>query len=195
MSVIALGRDYPSIFAAPVIRAVDSGIFSVRYFTHCMRCGFCGDQCCDYGVDIDAANMERLRGLGPAFEAFAGTPQSEWFAPNLTADAEFPSGKYGRTRSVGGKCIFAGRKTRGCHIHAYCLANGLDYHLYKPMVSILFPLTFEHGVLQPSSEMTDGSLVCSGSGPTAYDGVRGELDYYFGAELVAALDALREAVR
>ena len=195
MSVIALGRDYPSIFTAPVIRAVDTGIFALSYFTHCMACGFCGDQCCNYGVDIDAANMERLRSLGPAFEASAGVPPSQWFAAETTPDAEFPSGKHGRTRAMDGKCIFADRKTRGCKIHAYCLDNALDYHLYKPMVSILFPLTFERGVLQPSSEVLDGSLICAGGGPTVYEGVRGEVEYYFGAELVAALDDISKSVR
>ena len=191
MSVIALGRDYPSIFAAPVIRAVDGRVFALRYFTHCMACGFCNDQCCNYGVDIDLANMERLRALGPSFEAFAGVPQGEWFTGEIVTDAEFPSGAHARTRAVGGKCIFAGRAGRGCKIHAYCLENALDYHLYKPMVSILFPLTFEHGVLVPSPEAVDGSLICAGDGPSLYDGVRGELAHFFGKELVAALDMLR----
>jgi hypothetical protein len=195
MSVIALGRDYPSIFAAPVIRAVDSDIFALRYFTHCMACGFCNDQCCNVGVDIDAANMDRLRALGPAFEAFAGTPQAEWFTAKIVEDREFPSGAHGRTREVNGKCVFAGRHGRGCKIHAYCLENALDYHLYKPMVSTLFPLTFEQGMLVPSREAADGSLICSGDGPSLYDGVRGEVGYYFGAKLIAALDALCECVR
>ena len=195
MSAIALERDYPSIFGAPVIRAVDNDIFALRYFTHCMECGFCNDQCCNYGVDIDAANMERLRTLGPAFEAFAGTPQNEWFTPEIVADAEFPSGAHGRTRAVGGKCVFADRKGRGCKIHAYCLENSLDYHLYKPMVSILFPLTFEHGALVPSPEAVDGSLICSGDGPSLYDGVRDELAHFFGEQLIAALDTLRENIR
>jgi hypothetical protein len=195
MSVIALGREYPSIFFAPIIRAIDPAIFSRRYFTHCMSCGFCFDQCCNYGVDIDAANMDRLRGLGAAFEAFTGTPQGEWFMPQMTDDAEFPSGKHGRTRAPDGKCIFASRASRGCKIHAYCLQNGLDYHLYKPMVSILFPLTFEHGVLQPSAEITDGSLICSGDGPMLYEGVRSEIAYYFGAELISVLDTLRDHPR
>ena len=194
MSVIALGRDYPSIFAAPVIRAVDGGVFALRYFTHCMECGFCNDQCCNYGVDIDLANMERLRALGPSFEAFAGTPQSEWFAAGVVEDREFPSGRHGRTRAVDGKCIFAGRQGRGCKIHAYCMEKSLDYHLYKPMVSILFPLTFEDGVLVPSPEAVDGSLICSGDGPSLYDGVRGELAHFFGRELDAALDKLRDRV-
>ena len=191
MSVIALDRDYPSIFAAPVLLAVDSDIFALRYFTHCMECGFCNDQCCNYGVDIDLANMERLRALGPVFEAFAGTPQGEWFTSEIVTDAEFPSGKHGLTRAVDGKCVFADRRARGCKIHAYCLENALDYHVYKPMVSILFPLTFEHGVLVPSPEAVDGSLICSGDGPSLYDGVRGELAHFFGEELVAALDAWR----
>jgi hypothetical protein len=192
MSVIALGRDYPSIFTAPVIRAVDTGIFALSYFTHCMACGFCNDQCCDHGVDIDLANMERLRSLGPAFEKFVDAPQGEWFAPQIVEDREFPSGRHGRTSAAGGKCVFAERGGRGCRIHAYCLENGLDYHLYKPMVSILFPLTFEHGVLVPSGEAADGSLVCSGDGPSLYEGVRGELTHFFGDELVGALDALSE---
>jgi len=190
MSVIALEREYPSIFAAPVIRAVDDGIFTLHYFTRCMACGFCNDQCCSYGVDIDLANMDRLRALGPSFETFAGAPQAEWFTPEIVEDAEFPSGRHARTRAVDGKCVFADRKGRGCKIHAYCLEKDLDYHLYKPLVSILFPLTFEHGVLVPSPEAVDGSLVCSGQGPSLYDGVRGELAHFFGDELVAESDAL-----
>ncbi len=195
MSVLALGRVYPSIFSAPVIRAVDTRVFALRYFTHCMTCGFCNDQCCDYGVDIDLANMERLCTIGPKFEAFAGAPRAEWFATKIVEDREFPSGAHGRTRAVDGKCIFADRKVRGCNIHAYCLEHGLDYHLYKPMVSILFPLTFEQGVLVPSPEAVDSSLICSGDGPSLYDGVRGELAYFFGSDLVAALDELSKDVR
>ena len=188
MSVVALDREFASIFGAPVIRAVDTRIFALRYFTHCMQCGFCHDQCCSYGVDIDAANMERLRGLGAAFENFVGTPPSNWFEPALIDDAEFPSGRHGRTRAVAGKCVFAA--PRGCKIHAFCLENGLDYHLYKPMVSILFPLTFEHGVLEPSGEVLDGTLICVGEGPNLYDGVRGELEYFFGGEMVSLLDLM-----
>ncbi len=195
MSVVALDHDYPSIFAAPVIRAVDTDIFALRYFTHCMACGFCNDQCCSYGVDIDRDNMERLRGLGPAFEAFAGVLQAGWFKPEIVEDREFPSGAHGRTSAVDGKCVFADRKGRGCRIHAYCLEKGLDYHVYKPMVSILFPLTFEHGVLVPSPEAVDGSLVCAGDGPSVYDGMRGEVAYFFGKDLIAALDALRDRAR
>jgi len=192
--VIALGHEYPSAFGAPVIRAVDARIFSLRYFARCMACGFCRDQCCSYGVDIDVANMERLRALGPAFESFVGVPQRDWFTPALTLDREFPAGMHGRTRSVDGKCVFAERTGRGCRIHAWCLGRGLDYHRFKPMVSILFPVTFEHGALVPSPEAVDGSLVCSGQGVTLYDGVREEIGWYFGDGLLAALDEIRESI-
>jgi len=188
--MIALSRDYPCVFGAPVIAGVDPAIFSLRYFARCMECDFCHDQCCSYGVDIDAANMERLRGLGPEFEAFAGIPQQHWFASELTADPEFPSGAHGRTQARDGKCVFAERQGRGCRIHAFCLEHGLDYHLYKPMVSILFPVTFEHGVLVPSPETLDGTLACHGKGPSLYGGVRDELAYYFGEDFVGELDAL-----
>ncbi len=194
MSVLALSRDHPSIFKAPILRSVDTRIFALRYFTHCMACTFCNDQCCSYGVDIDAENAEKLLAMGDDFKAFVGVPASEWFTHEIVEDAEFPSGRNRRTRTLGAHCVFHSKDGRGCLIHAYCLENGLDYHLYKPMVSILFPLTFEHGCLVASSEAVDRSLVCAGSGPSLYDGVRGELEYYFGEGLVEELDAMKTAV-
>jgi hypothetical protein len=194
MSVLALSRDHPSIFKAPILRSVDTQIFALRYFTHCMACTFCNDQCCSYGVDIDAENAEKLLAMGDDFKAFIGVPESEWFTDEIVEDAEFPSGRNRRTRTLGSHCVFHNTDGRGCLVHAYCLENGLDYHLYKPMVSILFPLTFEHGCLVASSEAVDRSLVCVGNGPSLYDGVRGELEYYFGMGLVEELDAMRTAV-
>jgi hypothetical protein len=194
MNPRTLSREHPSIFRAPVLRTVDPRIFSLRYFTRCMACGFCNDQCCSYGVDVDAANAEKLRAMGDDFKAFVGVPEGEWFTGEIIEDAEFPSGRHTRTRTRGGHCIFHEPSGRGCKIHAWCLEHDLDYHLYKPMVSILFPLTFNHGCLEPSSEVLDGSLVCAGSGPSLYEGVRSELSYYFGPDLIAELDALKEAL-
>lgn len=190
MSIVALAREHPSIFKAPVLRSVDTQIFSLRYFTHCMSCGFCNDQCCSYGVDIDADNADKLLAMGDDFKAFVGVPESEWFTDEIVDDAEFPSGRNRRTRVRGGHCVFHKPGGRGCLIHAWCIEKGLDYHLFKPMVSILFPLTFEHGCLVASSEAVDRSLICAGSGPTLYEGVRGELAYYFGGGLIEELDAL-----
>lgn len=194
MSVVALARAHPSIHKAPVLTAVDTDIFALRYFTHCMRCGFCADQCCSYGVDIDVENANALLALGDDFKAFVGVPESEWFTDEIVLDAEFPSGRNRRTRTRGSHCVFHKPGGRGCLIHAWCLDKGLDYHLLKPMVSILFPVTFEHGCLVASSEVHDRSLVCHGQGPTLYEGVRAELAYYFGGALVAELDAISSSL-
>ncbi len=188
--MIALARAYASVFGAPVIDRIDPRIFSLRYFAKCMDCTFCADQCCSYGVDIDTANIDAVRGLGPDFAAFVGVPQSEWFTAGRSIDAEFPSGAYGRTQTQGGKCVFADRSGRGCRIHAWCLQHGLDYHRFKPLVSTLFPVTFESGALVPSDEAVDGTLICAGTGPTLYEGTRDELLYYFGETFIAELDAL-----
>ena len=189
--MIALSRAYESVMGGPVLRAVDPAIFSLRYFTRCMECGFCKDACCDHGVDIDLGNMERLKSLPRDFRDRIGAPVEEWFTNQVTADEEFPGGAHVRSRVMNGTCVFRNRDARGCAIHAYCLEKGLDYHRFKPMVSALFPVTFELGVLTASGEAAEGSLVCGGVGPSLYEGARGELSYYFGPALVTELDQLK----
>jgi hypothetical protein len=189
--ILVLDEEYPSAMGGPVLRAVDPGIFTLRYFTHCMDCGFCRDACCEHGVDVDLGNAERLRGLPRDFHDRIAEPQNRWFTTDIVKDGEFPGGEHVRTRVHDGACVFRNESARGCAIHGYCLEKGLDYHLYKPMVSVLFPVTFEQGVLTASGEAADGSLVCSGDGPSLYEGARAELRYYFGAGLIAELDALK----
>jgi hypothetical protein len=155
-----------------------------------MACSFCQDACCSHGVDIDLENVARLNAVHGRFETMVGVPKKDWFTSDVITDPEFPSGAQVRTRTRDGTCVFRDPKGRGCLIHRYCLEEGLDYHSLKPMVSILFPLTFEHGILMPSTEILDGSLICAGDGPSCYDGVREELSYYFGGDLTQELDAL-----
>jgi hypothetical protein len=75
-------------------------------------------------------------------------------------------------------------------LHTFALGRGVDYHEIKPMVCSLFPVTFDGGLLHPSNEIADRSLQCIDDGPTLYEGVRSEIEYYFGAGLVAELDGL-----
>jgi hypothetical protein len=194
MSPVRLARAYPSVWGRPVICSVDPRIFRLRYFRHCMACRYCGDQCCENGVDVDRDNAERLAGLGQAFERFVGVPKEEWFEGDPTADDEFPSRYYVRTRVSGTHCVFHDSGTRGCKIHAWSLRQGLDHRRVKPMVSLLFPVTFEQGVLIPSTEVLDHSLVCTGSGDSLYDGARDELEYFFGQALLDELDGVRVSV-
>lgn len=187
---VRLSRDYPCKGGGPVLREVEQRIFSLRYFQFCMACSYCHDVCCSYGVDVDLQNVERIKALPADFKALVGVPETEWFTAGVTRDAEFPGGAHVRTAVVDGACVFRNRKGRGCLIHSYALEQGLDYHDTKPLVSTLFPVTFEYGVLAASNELIDGSLRCFNDGPTLYEGSRGELLYYFGAALVQELDAL-----
>ena len=190
MTAVALAKAYPSIWERPVIEAVDPRVFSLTYFRRCMACGFCADQCCTHGVDIDLDNARRLLAIGAAFETFVGVPKERWFTSDPVADPEFPSGSHLRTRVNGSHCVFHDGGGRGCKIHAWCLRENLDHRALKPLVSLLFPLTFEHGVLEPSTEILDGTLVCGGAGDTLYAGAREELSYFFGSQLVGELDQI-----
>lgn len=195
MTVSALSQSYPCRYGAPVIAAVDPAIFSRQYFTHCLECSFCHDQCCSYGVDYDWRVRENLQKHADALETFSGVSRGRWFTGDTTPDESMPGGGSDRTAVENGACVFLNRGARGCQIHAYALAAGVDYHDLKSIVDCLFPLTWEGHELGLSEEVLDSSLICLDSGPTVYRGVREELRFYFGDGLVEELDRLEAALR
>lgn len=91
---IVLTKEYPSIYGAPVLRCVDRSIFSLRYFATCLECGFCNDNCCSSGVDIDLENIERIMEYADEMEEFLKVPRNRWFTWNTTEDNEFQGGCY-----------------------------------------------------------------------------------------------------
>lgn len=194
MTMHALSTAYPCRYGAPVVAAVDPGIFTRRYFTHCLECTFCHDACCVYGVDYDWRVRENLEAHAGALETFTGIPKHRWFAESGTADATMPGGGSIRTATEAGACVFLNREARGCRIHAYALAAGVDYHDLKSIVDCLFPLTWEGQELVLSEEVLDSSLICLDTGPTVYRGVREELRFYFGDRLVVELDGIEAAL-
>ena len=192
--MLPLARAYAARGGAPVIHHVDPAIFHRRYFGHCLACGFCGDACCEHGVDVALEERDRILARADSLEPLVGVGRDHWFVDGIQQDADFPGGAATRTAVVNGACVFLRRDARGCALHAHALAHGEDYHAIKPMDSALFPVTFGEGALVCSEELVDGSLVCTGEGPTAYEMARGELAYYFGAELVIELDALAQSL-
>lgn len=193
-SVLTLPRPFASRDGVPVIARVDTRIFTDRYFTHCLQCGFCHDWCCSHGVDVELPRVEAIMRHAADLEAYLGVPRRRWFEPDLERDPDFPGGAARRTRVEDGACVFLNRAGRGCRLHAFCGERGLDYHDLKSMVDCLFPVTFAGDLLCAADEVTDGELVCMNQGPTLYRGARGELAYYFGDACVAALDAVEAAV-
>ena len=189
--IIPLSRKYPSIFGVPVLDRFDSEIFRFSSVSDCMNCRFCEDSCCFYGVDVDLLNYQRILEHAERIEQFSGLKAADFFGPIFHPDPEFPGGSYVRTNTVNKKCVFLKSKPgeRGCFLHDYCLRNHLDYHQLKPMVSTLFPLTFDEGLLHAMDEVEDATLVCLDQGKPIFRTARAELRYYFGEELVTELDS------
>jgi Fe-S-cluster containining protein len=189
-----LSHPYATRWKAPVVDRVDTAIFVRRYFTRCMDCTFCHDSCCQYGADIDGTNVARLDAVADDLERYTGVARDRRFTGEWNEDVEFPGGRQTRTRVADGACVFRSRTARGCAIHSFATSRGVDYHELKPLVCVLFPVTFDYGLLHCSNEIEDKSLQCYGEGPTIYEGVRGEIEWYFGAELVTELDGVLRAI-
>jgi hypothetical protein len=188
----ALSKPYACRWGAPVIDRVDSAIFVRTYFVHCMDCGYCKDSCCQYGSDIDGDNVARVEAHADDLERYTGVPRARWWTGEWNDDVEFPGGRQTRTAVEDGACVFRSKKGRGCMLHSFALDRGIDYHEMKPLVAALFPVTFDGGLLHPSNEIVDRSLQCIDDGPTLYEGVRGEIEWYFGRSMVAELDRIRD---
>jgi hypothetical protein len=174
---------------------VDTRIFQLTYYMHCMGCTYCNDICCQYGVDVDLENVARLQAAPLELEQFVGRPRSQWFQDPVILDPEYPGGGYRRTQVIDGRCVFLNRSGRGCLVHSWCLQQGIPYQQFKPMVSSLFPVTFDQGILLPSNETIEHSLACLGPGTTLYRGARDDLRWYFGDLLVRELDALEQELQ
>lgn len=188
--IITLDKPYPSIHGAPVIDRIDTDIFTRTYFAHCMNCTFCGDSCCQYGVDVDIKNVARVMAVADKLEPFVGSTRDQWFEEYYESDQHFPGGQVTRTRVKEGACIFLNRKGRGCMLHSFALQEGMNFNDIKPLVSAIFPVTFDSGCLCPSDEILTNELICRDQGPSLYEGARSDLAHYFGAAFIKTLDDL-----
>jgi Fe-S-cluster containining protein len=169
---------------------VDTDIFKLRYFGHCMQCTFCMDSCCQYGCDVNLAERDRLLALRTELQPYVKSPPEKWFTTEVKEDPDYETGKFVRAQVVDGGCVFLSPDGRGCGIHRFALATGRDYHAIKPLVCWLFPVTWDKGTLRPSYDLSD-DLACKGMGPIIYDMAKSEIATVFGQALVDELDGLR----
>lgn len=192
----ALLRRYSARGDRPEIERVDTAMFVTPYFAACMACGFCRDACCRHGADLSRPEAERILEAAPELAARVGSLPERWIDRSVEVpEPDFAGGRRWRTAMAGNACVFLDTAGRGCKLHGHQLATGGDPRDLKPMVCTLFPVSFDAGTLVLSGELADGSLVCAGPGATAYRAVRGDLGWYFGAELVAELDAIETDFR
>lgn len=177
-----------------MIAAVDTAIFVRTYFGACMECTFCHDSCCQYGADVSDLDEARLRAQANDLEAYIGVRRDEWFTGEYEVESDWPGGRATRTQLRGERCVFLNPRGRGCLLHQYALEKGGDVHEIKPMVCILFPVSWYGSTLAPADEIEDNDMICLTAGPTCYQSARADLAYYFGAELVQELDAVAKKV-
>src|SRR5215207_10520477 len=191
-TIIPLGKEYVSGNMA--ISFVHRDIFLKQYFAQCLQCNFCHDACCSYGADIDIQSVEKIQQHQEEILPFIRPSDIEWFDAETTYYEEYAGNQYTRINTQGPRCVFISKDQRGCGLHRYAISKQMDYHEIKPLVCILFPLSFSEGVLSPAPELDDSSLICAGSGYSAYQSVQNELEYYFGREFVEELDGIEKAV-
>lgn len=206
--MLPLSRSYVCRFGAPIIDRIDPAIFQLTYFAECMSCGFCHDACCQYGADIEMPRVEALDAIKDELEPYLGVPRADWFrdgpddpeAVGVLIEPEYPGGEYTRThfqtlpegRSPHSEyaCVFLDPVGRGCRIHRFALERGIDVHDIKPMMCLLFPLSFEDRALKPAYEFEVDELVCQGPGASLYQSAREDVRWYFGSEMVVELDRM-----
>ena len=191
-NVIPLSKEYA--YGNMAISFVHRDIFLKTYFARCLECNFCHDWCCSFGADIDIQNVERIQQQKEEILPFVRQPEGEWFESEYTYYEEYAGNQYTRINPQGPRCAFISKDQRGCGLHRYALSKGMDYHNIKPLVCILFPLSFEEGVLSLAPELDDRSLVCAGTGTSAYQSIRNELNYYFGQGFLEELDVIEKKV-
>jgi Fe-S-cluster containining protein len=206
MALRPLSRPYQCVFGVPGIDHVDPRIFRLTYFARCMDCTFCHDACCMVGADVEKARADEILKHRAELEEYTGWGREWWFRTDPSDvgwkdEPEYPGGAYTRTQVVdlpAGRsphnesgCVFLDPAGRGCLLHRFALDRGIDVHTIKPMVCLLFPLSFDKGILEPAYEFNHkGELICVGPGETLYRSARDDVRWYFGPEMVAELDRI-----
>jgi len=199
MTFISLSKKYSSLPEFKLsIDKFDPKIFQLKYFMHCMSCSFCHDICChdpEGSVLVDKENVQVIKNNAHLLATKVSTPVESWFDSEIEYDENLPSkeGHWVNTRDDD-SCVFLNKEGRGCQIHSMCLEEGLDYHTIKPTYCWLFPLEVVDTVLGIGThpKLESETLICMGQGETLYRGVREEVRYLFGEELVAELDSLEK---
>jgi Fe-S-cluster containining protein len=148
------------------------------------------DACCQYGVDVDVAERDAILDHAGELRALLRDEVAEapWFDDRESEDADFPSGRFVRTRTHQGGCIFLAHDRRGCAIHRAAIEGNWNIHGVKPHVCRLFPLSYESDAIVLSDDYADYSCTLDRSAPSVYQVSRAALAEIFGLGLVVALD-------
>ncbi len=154
------------------------------------------DACCQYGVDCDLGERDGILAHAEQLHSIlaADARDQPWFDDKVVDDVDFPSGKYVRTRTHAGGCLFLSHDGRGCAVHRASVEGDWDFRGIKPHVCRLFPVSYDHDSIVLSDDYDDYSCAQVADAPTLYRVARADLGEFFGDELIVALDAVEVRV-
>lgn len=190
----------------PRFKKVQRNIFVAKLAPDCMshQCRLRNEDnklqleaCCQYGVDVDVGERDGILLHAEQIKSILDSEVAElpWFGEAETEDKDFPSGKYVRSKTHNGGCLFLSHDKRGCSIHRASLEGGWDFHGIKPNVCRLFPLSYDDESIVMSDDYADYSCAFEPNTPTVYQVGRPDLLAIFGSELVAVLDRVEHDVQ
>jgi hypothetical protein len=183
----------------------ERAIFTRRVVTDCMNhtCRLLKkdkqihlDACCQYGADVDLSERDRIIEHAHQIGALL-LPHTEgvaWFEEEEYVDPDFPSGRYVRTQTLNGRCIFQHHGGRGCGIHRAAIEGGWDLRGVKPNICRLYPLSYDHDSILISDDYDDYSCARDLQAPTLYQAAKSALSEIFGMRLIAAMDGAERVV-
>jgi Fe-S-cluster containining protein len=192
-------------------RRVDRAIFVRRVVADCLKhsCVQVADDgarlpkprplleaCCQYGADTDLGERDQILARREAIASLMDpdAAAAPWFTEQVEEDPDYPSGRHVRTATFRGGCVFLAHDKRGCAIHRAAFEQGWDFHGVKPNICRLFPLSYDEDVICISDDYEDYDCADAPGAPTLYRVGRDTLGALFGAELVAALDAVEASI-
>lgn len=154
------------------------------------------DACCQYGVDVDVAERDRILGRAEQIRELLvpAAGAQPWFTETERVDPDFFSGRHVRSTRFGDGCVFLAHDRRGCAIHRASIEGDWDYRGTKPHVCRLFPLTYTGDLLCLSDDYVDYSCSEIPDTPTVYRAARETLGEIFGDPLIAELDRHQAAL-
>ena len=154
------------------------------------------DACCQYGADVDVAERDGILSHADQIKSILDDDVADlpWFHDKETEDKDFPSGRFVRTQTHDGGCIFLRHDKRGCSIHRASIEAGWDFHGIKPNICRLFPMSYDDESIVMSDDYADYSCAFEAGTPTVYQVGRPDLLAIFGSELVSVLDLVEKTI-
>lgn len=178
---------------------IDTLIFEQKFVPRC-DLELCFGQCCDWGVYVDINFVEVI--ISNRYDIINSMDDEQpknpdnWFEKNFIKDEDFPSGFAVSTNVYERKngteqCIFKD-KNNFCSLQVSAMKRETHKWEIKPFHCILYPVTFDKGILSYDSEHSINLNYCGLNHPenhsqSVFEAMTEEICYVFGDECLTFL--------